>query len=214
MSLTIRPASADEVVDVLAEAFAGYPVMNRILGPVAGDPERIRELTRLFVINRELRGDPVLLAEEQGVGLAAMTMTPPDSPAAPPELEPLALATWARLGADAQARYDAFADAANSVEPEEPNLHVNMVGVRPLARGRGLARRLLDQAHRRSARRPDSRGVGLTTENPANVPFYEHLGYRVVGHAQVADDFATWGLFRPDDAGSASPAAPHPGRSR
>lgn len=35
-------------------------------------------------------------------------------------------------------------------------------------------------------------GVGLDTENPANVGLYSHLGYRQVGRAQVAEGLAVW----------------------
>jgi hypothetical protein len=42
--------------------------------------------------------------------------------------------------------------------------------------------------------------VSLTTEVEANVPFYLHFGYRLLGQAEVAPDFATWAFFRPDSA--------------
>jgi GNAT superfamily N-acetyltransferase len=201
----VRHATADEVLGVLTAAFAGYPVLRHILGETESDPEQRRMLIRLFVMNRELRGDPILLAEQDGAARAAMTLTRPDSPAECVAADDLADETWARLGEDALARYRQFADAANSVDPGVPNLHVNMVGVLPDARGLGLARFLLEEAQRRSLRDPGSTGVSLTTENPANVPLYEHLGYRVIGHRQITGTFATWGFFRPNDPMAAPP---------
>lgn len=197
-SPSIRAATADEALVVLVAAFAGYPVMRHILGAGEDDAERRRALIGLFVMNRELRDDPILLLEQGGEPLAAMTMTRPGSPGSVPAADALAERTWADLGHDALARYRQFADAANAVDTDVPNLHVDMIGVLPAARGRGLARRLLEEAHRRSLQDPGSTGVSLTTENPANVPFYEHLGYRVIGHRRITDDFATWGFFRPD----------------
>ena len=41
-------------------------------------------------------------------------------------------------------------------------------------------------------------GVTLTTEDPSNVPLYEHFGYQVVGHARVAPGLESWGFFRHD----------------
>jgi hypothetical protein len=42
-----------------------------------------------------------------------------------------------------------------------------------------------------SRARRESRCVKLTTEVPSNVGFYESLGYRVLGSAEVGD-FTTW----------------------
>ena len=38
----------------------------------------------------------------------------------------------------------------------------------------------------------------LETENPRNVPFYEHVGYRVIARNRYADLEITT-LFRPDE---------------
>ena len=54
-----------------------------------------------------------------------------------------------------------------------------------------------------------SGGKMLNTESPLNlmtvppfssmnVPLYEHLGYRLVGHARLSPTMGTWGFFRPD----------------
>ena len=49
-----------------------------------------------------------------------------------------------------------------------------------------------------SREHPESRGISLTTESAANVPFYEHLGYRIVGYGRIGTGLETWGFFRPD----------------
>jgi GNAT superfamily N-acetyltransferase len=103
---------------------------------------------------------------------------------------------WADLGAGAQFRYAAYGDATHPFFAGRRHHHLNMIGVRRSHAGRGLARRLLEAVHGLAASDPASEGVSLTTEAPRNVPFYEHFGYRVVGHARVADDLETWGLFR------------------
>ena len=117
------------------------------------------------------------------------------------ELDALTESTWETAGSAARSRYDAFADAANSVDPTEPNWHVNMVGVMGTHQGRGLARILLEAAHARSAADPASRGVSLTTEFPPNVAFYQYLGYEIVGERSIGG-LTTWGFFRPDAAGA------------
>ncbi len=45
-----------------------------------------------------------------------------------------------------------------------------------------------------SRSRPESAGVTLTTEVPENLPFYERLGYRILGSATVGD-VTTWFFF-------------------
>jgi len=80
----------------------------------------------------------------------------------------------------------------------EPNIHVNMLGVPPRFQGRGFGRVLLERVPAMSREHPDSRGISLTTESAANVPLYEHLGYRIVGHGRIGPGLESWGFFRPD----------------
>ena len=49
-----------------------------------------------------------------------------------------------------------------------------------------------------SERVPDSRGVSLTTEDPANISLYESFGYQITGHARVSAEVETWAFYRPD----------------
>jgi hypothetical protein len=42
----------------------------------------------------------------------------------------------------------------------------------------------------------DAQGVSLTTENPDNVPLYQHFGYRIVGTSNVGPGLTTWGFYR------------------
>ncbi|NKB88428.1 MAG: GNAT family N-acetyltransferase [Acidobacteria bacterium] len=198
----MRDGTADEASDVFCDAFAGYPVMEFVAGP-ASPAEHQERLIRLFVMGRAMRGHPMRVIEMQGTPVAAMTLTPPDGSLPEPTDENLAAlgalttTTWEEAGTAARACYDAFVEAANAVDAPLPNWHVNMVGVVGAHQGTGLARALLEDAHARSAADPNSRGVSLTTELPANVAFYRHLGYEVVGE-QTAGELTTWGFFRPD----------------
>jgi hypothetical protein len=40
--------------------------------------------------------------------------------------------------------------------------------------------------------------VTLSTEDPANVPLYQHFGYQVTGHTRVAPALEAWVFFRPN----------------
>ena len=190
---------APEVVDVLGEAFFDYPVMRFVLGP--HEPEyadALRRLVGLFVAARMLRGEWMIgIPGRSGLEAAAIVSRPDGSPA-PDEFRALAEEVWSDLGAPARARYEAFGRACAPFQVEQPHLHLNMIGVRRQAQGRGLGRRLIERVQEMSRGDASSVGVTLTTEDPDNVPLYQHLGYGVIGHATVAPELRTWGFFRPD----------------
>jgi GNAT superfamily N-acetyltransferase len=192
----LDPRHADELVDVLAAAFRGYPVMRFVLGD--DDPERLRTLVRLFVMARVLRDEPLLGVRDRGVLVAAATTSFPSEQPHPPAFLELRAELWRVLGKDAESRYDAYGEATRAFPFDCPHVHLNMVGVRPEERGRGLARRLIDEVQAISRGRAGSQGVTLTTEDPENVPFYERLGFVVVGRVRVAPELESWGFLRRD----------------
>jgi GNAT superfamily N-acetyltransferase len=194
--LEIRGQRGDEIVDVLCDAFRDYPVMRYVLDDTgAGYDGRLRRLIGLFVSSRILSAQPIYAVEEAGGLIAVATTTPPGAPHRPPEFQAIRDAAWAELGADALARYETLVAAWERVPFPEPHLHLNMLGTRRTHAGRGLGRRLLETVQE-TARRLDVRGVSLSTEDPRNVPLYEHCGYRVTHHVRVTDALETWLLFR------------------
>jgi len=97
--------TADEVVRVLCEAFADYPVMRYILGQQGAYPERLRTLIGFFHGARVLRDDAILGISDGNELVAVALCSLPDR-VEPPELDLLRDRTWAALGANARARYD------------------------------------------------------------------------------------------------------------
>jgi GNAT superfamily N-acetyltransferase len=194
--LLAGPDGATEVLGALCASFADYPVMRYVLGTGSDYPRRLRTLIDFFLAARVLRNDPMLAVyagpEVSGVAICTVPGLPP------PELESIRERTWAALGADARGRYEECGRAWEPLGVAEPNIHVNMLGVPPRFQGRGLGRVLLERVHVMSREHPESRGVTLTTESVANVAFYRHLGYRIVGHRPIAPGLETWGFFRPD----------------
>lgn len=188
----------DEVISALCDAFRDYPVMRYVLG-ARGEPEpdQLRRLVTLFVMARVLRDEP-LLGVPCDHGLAAVAIVSSPTGDSPPELAELRAAVWRELGADAEARYDAFSRATAPLIIDVPHIHLNMIGVRRRFQGTGLARLLMDEVHRMSRDDPHSQGVTLSTERRGNVPFYERFGYRVTGHARIAPELETWVFFRQD----------------
>jgi GNAT superfamily N-acetyltransferase len=87
----------------------------------------------------------------------------------------------AQLGADAADRFFGvlgFAEPLHVRDMPEPHWYTMVVGVAPEHQGRGLGRALLQPVLDRA----DADGVPcyLETAQPANVTFYERLGFRVL----------------------------------
>ncbi|MEX2271856.1 MAG: GNAT family N-acetyltransferase [Vicinamibacterales bacterium] len=207
----------DDVVDVYAEAFAGYPVMRCTVGEDGDVAARERRLIRLFVTRRTARGGPMYgvsgskaskaskeskesKESKPGELLGAILLTMPREPEPPPDVAEMAAAAWRDLGEDARLRYEAYAETASRLFPAEPHHHLNMIGVRPSHKGSGIGRRLLEFVRRMAEDDPESAGVSLSTENPRNVDLYRHVGYEVTGHAPIrftegAPAYETWSMF-------------------
>lgn len=197
--LRLGETDVPAVGDVLTEAFADYPVMRFVLGPDAQNYERKgRMLIRFFVMARLLRGEYVLGIGDRANLDGAVLVSRPSVAISLTELAELRERVWAEIGAEARARYEAFGAACAQFGVKAPHIHLNMVGVRRRAQGKGLGRRLIEHVHLLSRDDPESEGVTLNTEDPKNVPYYEHLGYRIVGHTTVAPELGTWVFFRPD----------------
>jgi ribosomal protein S18 acetylase RimI-like enzyme len=195
--VSLPAAEAPAVVAVMCSAFEDYPVMRWCLGDPPDYGARLRDLVGFFVAARVLRGEPMYgLREADGQLSGAAILSWSASTVAPPALDAAREALWARLGAEARARYEAFGAVTRGFEAPEPHWHLNMIGVRRGLAGGGRGRRLLDRVHRHAAADPRARGVSLTTELAGNVALYEHVGYSVTGRARVADAFESWGMFR------------------
>ena len=187
-----------EVESVLCEAFARYPVMRFVLGAASPAGERLRLLVSLFVAGRWMRGHPMLgVRDSDGALLAVATLTPPGAHPTPPELTALRASTWHVLGEEARLRYEAFADAASALEPAGRLWHVNMLGVRTACRGNGLGARLLREVERIATADASAEGIGLSTEDPANLRYYQAHGFRIGGLQAVGPGLDTWALWRP-----------------
>lgn len=200
----LSPAPVDEIVDVMADAFRGYPVMRFVVGS-GGDAGEVaareRRLVDLFVRRRIARGGPAFGVCERGqaggVDIAgAAVLTLPVEPDPPAEVAEMAAAAWRDLGDDARLRYEVYAAAASTVGVAEPHHHLNMIGVRPVHLGKGLSRPLIEAVLRLAEVDQASAGVSLTTEMPRNVDLYRHFGFDVTGEADVAPGLHTWGMFR------------------
>jgi GNAT superfamily N-acetyltransferase len=191
-------------VAVLAAAFHSYPVMRHVLRDAGDDYERrLAALIGYFCDRRLTRGWPLLGCIAGNEIVAAAGVNEPGRAHVPPELD----ASWATLrttiGDGAIARLERYETETDGDAPAEPHHFLGIIGVRPDAQGRGHARALIEHIIQLSLMHADSCGVCLSTETPANVPFYEHLGFRVIAERDVGDIHA-WVMLRRNDHASAA----------
>lgn len=77
-----------------------------------------------------------------------------------------------------------------------PHWYLVLLGVDPDHQGQGLGTALLNPVLQRA--REEGIPCYLETSDPANLPFYERLGFRVVGHRQIPGGGPDlWGMLRP-----------------
>jgi len=187
-----------EAVGLLVRAFRDDPLMRYLYGDTEeGYAARLRAVFRYQCDLHQLQKWPLIGIEPRSRLAGLVGVRPPRPPRRPDELAARFEALEERIGVDATERLAAYAAISNTHLPDEPLLYVGMIAVRPESQGRGYARALLDHVHGLAERDPSAVGVGLDTENPDNLPFYEHLGYRIVGTGQL-EGLAVWSLFRPN----------------
>ncbi len=195
---TLGPADLPQIVSVLSESLPDSPLLRFVLEEGADDPDRLDRIVAFLVRSRLLRKGAALgVRGAAGLDAAAVVSYPsvgPDSS----ELVAFRDETWAELGAGARQRYESFDRATDQFRLDAAHIHINVIGVRRTARGKGLGRALLEAAHELSVFTPLSAGVTLCTELDSNVALCEHFGYEVVGSARIDSAFATWGMYRRD----------------
>lgn len=187
-----------QIVDVYYEAFKNYPVMKFIIGSAGDDYDiHLRLLIELFVTKRLMRGGPVLGIATDGNLVACASVTPPQKKNADERLKDIEKTIWGKLHQEAQNRYEALCKLWDGFKVEDPHYHINMIGVRSSYKSQGLGSKLLKEVHQMSSDDSDSCGVTLTTEDPANVSFYQRHGYNLEGHFIFSEALESWCFFRP-----------------
>lgn len=175
------PGDLAGVIDVFAEAFALDPMITWPLPPNA-PTERVVSLFTILI--REAYGPlgVTWVVGDERVDGAAVWL-PPEEVARFDEVEAATRPSIEALTDDGGARYAAFWDWLDGHLPTEPCWFLDILGVREAARGHGLAAALV----RHGLERAHAAGLPafLETANPANVPMYQHLGFRVHEHADA-----------------------------
>lgn len=189
--------NSSEVVSVLSDAFYDYPVMRYVLGNKDNYKERLHKLVGFFVEARVLRKEPMLgVYNSENILVAAAIVTLPGNIPSPEKLIERRKILWQELGSEEQKRYEFYGNAAGALQPPQPHHHLNMIGVVPKYKGKGLARMLIDAIEELAPTHPNSSGLSLNTETESNVKLYLHLGYRLIGHTAVDKNLESWAFFK------------------
>jgi GNAT superfamily N-acetyltransferase len=178
---SVRLATDDErteIASTLGVAFLDDPMVR---WPFPANA-RLADITALF---------DVLLGVYLPLGViwvtsgleGAMALLPPVEARRFAEIERRTRQSIRPLTDDEGARYDVFWDWLGGHVPDEPAHFLDIVGVHPDARGRGVGRALVEHGIGRAF--AEDLPVFLETGNSANVPMYEHFGFRVVERANA-----------------------------
>jgi len=197
----VEESHAEEAIGLLVLAFERDPAYRYFC-----NAERSGYRRRLDIVFRSGRalqrssGQPVLgiLSGQRLAGLA-MIQEPGASVSVWPQLcwlLKIALFTGPRV----PWRILQDIRIAERARPAEPHFYLPILAVHPDFQGSGCGRALLGALQSRSERHPCSEGVCLETENPNNVPFYEHIGYRVIAR-NTDSDLEITTLFRAHESG-------------
>jgi ribosomal protein S18 acetylase RimI-like enzyme len=197
----LEESDAEKAVDLLVLAFEPDPAYRYFCRPERpGYRRRLRVVFRsTWTLQRDF-GQPVL-GMRSGQRLAGLAMI--QEPGASVSIR--AQFSWLLkvvLLAGPRVAQRIFADVRISerARPAEPHFYLPILAVHPDFQGCGCGRALLEAVQSRSERHPRSEGVCLETENPDNVRFYEHIGYRVIArNADTALEITT--LFRVHQGG-------------
>ncbi len=190
----MRRAAAEDLpalADTLAEAFADYPWTR---WTVDGDrhAERLRGLYGVY-LDVALRFGQVWTTGDCA-GVAAWTWSPSDDAQAAYLREEglderVAELTGTRGGNAARAE-----GLLSQYALDEPHWNLQAVGVRPEARGRGLATTLLGSVLRQCDE--EGHAAALETSSPDNVRLYLRLGFVTRAEVAIPDGPRVWLMSR------------------
>lgn len=199
MSLEIAQADSEDVdqaVSLLVEAFASDPQMVFFF-PVELEKRSalVREFFTILIEARLGLHMPVLLAKS-GNGVSGVVMGYDST-------RPEWLPVHSRKFSEFESRHPGLSERlseADSImkkcQPDARHYYLGVVGVAPMEQGKGTGTALIRYFLNMSDQDKASNGTFLETANPKNVPYYERLGFGVVGQGPIDQNTTLWCLYR------------------
>ena len=181
---------------VLGRAFVTEPMLQWSLGTHGDVARRFTEYFEYF--NETLTQLGMLW--EAGRARGAAVWIPADADNAWTQAVDASRPSVHTLTSDGGRRYDAYWEWVGARISDEGMWHLDSVAVEAGSRGTGVGTGLIRFGLERA--RAENTGACLETATPKNVPYYEHLGFRVIDHANAPRGGPhTWFLrWDPSDA--------------
>ena len=199
MPVEITRATPDRVpilCALLGRAFVDEPMLR---WPMGTDGDIAQRFIRQFELFNETLAEEGMLWEA-GAASGAAVWVPADAGEAYDRAFDESRTRIHALTEDGGQRWDTFWEWVESQVPEEPVWHLDAVGVAAASRGTGVGGALIGHGLRLA--RADGVGAFLETGTPRNVPYYEHLGFEVVDHANAPDGGPMIWFMRWDPSGT------------
>ncbi|GAB2649938.1 GNAT family N-acetyltransferase [Kribbella swartbergensis] len=169
-------ADVDAAVRTLARAFEDYPMTRACLDP-DGYLDRLTQYQRLFLTGIGLPHGRVWITSDSSA-VAAWT-----TPATPPDAFTPHADAFQRIAGSRAALAAEYEQAMGIFRPREPMWFLAVVGVDPDRQRQGLGRAVISAGL--AAADAENSAAFLETQEPANLNFYESLGFTVVAELEL-----------------------------
>jgi GNAT superfamily N-acetyltransferase len=180
--VTVRlagPADVEPLAEVMARAFYDDPPFVWMLPEPRTRHVRARRLFAAILRDGGLGHGGVQVAVEDGAVVGGAIWLPPGRWNPPAIRQLLSLPRYVRALGRRFGPASTLSAALAGAHPREPHWYLYAIGVEPARQGQGIAGSLL----RSRLGRCDLEGqpAYLESSKPANVPLYEHFGFRPTG---------------------------------
>lgn len=198
--MKIVPATASDVraiANCFAESFEGEPVNSYVFGKAeTSKAQLLFDMSDLMVRAKLELAMPVLVAKNKGAIVGALAGDDASGRDWLPEYE----AKWDQFEgshAGVAQRFAEYFAISDAYKPRQPHFKINMVGVGIQHQRQGYGRALVEHLCQLSNGDQSSTGVFLETGTVANMEFYEHLGFELLGGGALDASTNVWCMFRP-----------------
>lgn len=172
---SVTPAQEAKAIATIALAFASDPMMRWSFP----DPETYLAIVPDFI--RAFGGGAVAHGSaDMTADFAAVALWLP--PGVEPDGEAMGRIIEAHMPPEKMEDGGGLVEQMHKFHPHEPHWYLPLIGTDPAQQGKGHGAALMAHA----VARCDARGepAYLESSNPANVPFYERFGFKVMGEIQ------------------------------
>lgn len=177
----LRDGDRPAFIDLMAAAFVRDPLFLDLFGDDRQEPAAARRRAAFFafLFDRSRMAGHTLRGAFDGQGRLQACCLVEDSAHKDPMLRVLLrfALLLPRLPWRSSRLLNRYMRRTRRVAPRRRHHYLTMIGVLPEHQGQGIGTRLLQELIHTARQTPGVRAVALDTENPANVPRYQKLGF-------------------------------------